>query len=107
MLIYDVLQTGGENATSRSELVMMTGLSEREVRRKIAMERQKGFLILSSTENGGGYFKLNPENPEELRRFIASMTSRGRKIFTALNAARSALAKIERNEIEGAGDGKG
>ena len=93
LCIYDLLATGEENALSRRQLAALLGISDRTVRYKIAAERRQGLLILSTTEGGGGYFKA--ANREELRRFVASMTSRGRETFAAVTAARKALAEME------------
>lgn len=94
--IYELLPEGQENAISRRELIALTGLTDRALRRKIADERRAGALILSSVESGSnGYFRPSPGNAGELRRYIASMTSRGRETFAVLKAARAALAEIE------------
>ena len=104
MKIYDLLPEGESNAVPRRELVAMTGLSDRELRRKIAAERKEGALILSLTDDKrGGYFKPTPGNAGELRRFISSMGSRGTQIFCAISAAKKALAEMEENEAGGGG----
>lgn len=95
--IVDILPVGEQNAVPRRQLASMMGISERHLRRRIAAERRAGALILSTTENGGGYFR--PGSVQELRRFVASMSSRGRETFAALEAARTAIA-----DTEGAGE---
>lgn len=105
MNIYDILPEGQENAVSRRQLMAMTGLSDRRLRRHIAAERRAGLLILSSTEKGGGYFRHTPGNAEELRRFIISMVNRGAETFAALRAAREALAEINARDEGGVEDG--
>ena len=102
MNIYDILPEGQQNAISRRELMTLTGLSDRALRLKIAAERRSGALILSSVEQGSsGYFKPEPGNAGELRRFIASMSHRGRETFAVLKAAKAALAEIESNSEGG------
>lgn len=104
MSIYDLLPEGQENAISRRDLIALTGMSDRALRKAIASERRAGALILSSVEYGSsGYFRPSQGNAGELRRYIASMTSRGRETFAVLKAAKAALAEIERSA---AGDGE-
>lgn len=106
MKIYDLLPEGHRNAVSRRQLMSITGLSDRALRLQIAAERRAGALILSSVEYGNsGYYRPEPGNAEELRRFIASMSSRGRETFAVLKAARMALADIEAGSEGGARDG--
>lgn len=106
MRIYDILPEGQQNAISRRELMALTGLSDRALRLKIADERRSGALILSSVEQGNsGYFRPEPGNAGELRRFIASMSHRGRETFAVLKAAKAALAEIEATVEGGAGNG--
>lgn len=102
MRIYDILPEGQKNAISRRELMTLTGLSDRALRLKIAAERRSGALILSSVEQGSsGYFRPEPGNAGELRRFIASMSHRGRETFAVLKATKAALAEIESNSEGG------
>lgn len=104
MSIYDLLQEGQENAISLRDLIVLTGMSDRALRKAIASERRAGALILSSVEYGSsGYFRPSQGNAGELRRYIASMTSRGRETFAVLKAAKAALAEIERS-AEGIGE---
>ncbi len=90
----DLLPGGEANAVPLRQLVAMTGLTEREVRRRIADERRAGALILSSVDpKTGGYYVA--QSADELRRFINSMSQRGRSTFAVLKAARAALAQLE------------
>lgn len=104
--IYDLLPVGENNAISRRELMNLTGMRDRELRLQITAERRAGALILSSVDSvRGGYFRPEPGNAAELRRFIVSMSSRGRSTFAVLKAARAALKELERLEAgEGAAE---
>ncbi len=94
--IYDLLPIGAENAVSRRQLSAMTGIPDRQLRRKIAAERIAGSLILSSTaEVGGGYYR--PGNTQELRRWVAMMQSRIAAILAVIRAAQEAIAAAEGN----------
>lgn len=92
--IYDLLPKGQDNAISRRNLMAITGMSDRTLRATIAAERRSGALIMSSTDTeNGGYYR--PANVEELRRFVASMTKRGKATFAAIEQAQKELEKIE------------
>ncbi len=107
MSIYEILPEGHRNAISKRDLIALTGMSDRTLRRRIAAERRAGALILSSTESGShGYFRPEPGNAEELRRYVISMTRRGCETFAALSAARAALKEIE-SAAKGGGRGGG
>lgn len=92
--IYDLLPVGSENAISRRQLMQITGLEDRKLRRKIEKERRAGALILSSSADmGGGYFR--PANAEELRRWIAMMEAHANSIATMLRAVKTGVAMEE------------
>lgn len=94
--IYELLPIGAENAVSRRELSSMTGIPDRQLRRKIAAERIAGLLILSSTaEVGGGYFR--PADTQELRRWVAMMTAHTNATLAVIRAAKEAIAAAEGN----------
>lgn len=87
--IFDMLPVGAECAISRRTLVALTGLSDRQLRRKIALERKAGALILSTTEGGGGYYRA--ASADELRRYVRSMHSRSKETLAAIRAAENFL----------------
>ena len=88
--ISSLLMHGCENGLHLSELVQITGWTEREVRRQIQFERKAGHLILSDCEHG--YFL--PGEISEVRRFIRSMSRRSREIAAISRAAEDTLAKL-------------
>lgn len=92
--ISDLLHPGRENGLTLRDLVRLTGLDEREVRRKIHAERKDcrdTNLIVS--DNHSGYFL--PERPDELKRFANSMAHRASEILKVARAAENALARME------------
>ena len=91
--IYDILPVGADHAVSRRELSALTGLPDRQLRRKIAEERRSGLLILSSSESNGGYYR--PADASELRRYVRSMQSRRRAILAAIESAQKAIYEEE------------
>ncbi len=84
--IADLLLYGQENALTLRHLEVITGLSSRSVRKRIAAERLEGTPILS--DNVRGYFL--PSCEEEKERFIRSMKHRAREIERAAEAIKKA-----------------
>lgn len=91
--IFDLLPVGAEYAISRRQLSAITGIPDRQLRRRIAQERRAGALILSSSEINGGYYKA--ASREELRRYVRSMQSRCKEILAVIRAAEEALQNYE------------
>ncbi len=84
--IAGLLLTGTENAVSRRDLIALTSLSDRELRRMIERERRAGALILSDNRNG--YFLAS--DPAEAQRFARSMRHRAREILRTARAIEGA-----------------
>lgn len=74
--ISDFLGHGQENAVPRRYLRQLTGLSDRELRRRIQEERLSGCPILS--DNQSGYYL--PADDGERARFVRSMRGRAQEI---------------------------
>ena len=97
-LISDLLHKGRNNGLTLQDLVKLTGMDERTIRRKIHVERKSGMLIMADCVHG--YFL--PEDTYDVRRFIHSMSNRSKEIAAVSRAAEDALAKMENQEqIEG------
>ena len=94
LFVFDLLHPGAENGTTLKELVNLTGLTDREVRRRIQSERKMGLLILSDNQNG--YFL--PETPDDIQRFARSMSRRAAEIARIARAAEAALADMAGQE---------
>ena len=93
-LISDLLHKGRNNGLTLQDLVKLTGMDERTIRRKIHVERKSGILIITDCVNG--YFL--PENSHDVKVFIRSMNGRAREIADISRAAEDALAKMENQE---------
>lgn len=97
-IVKEALQTGKENAISAHDLCTYLGFeSVRELQHEIARERKAGAVILSTCQDGGGYFL--PENDQEVRQFIRTLENRAKNTFAALRSARGFL-----RQQEGAGE---
>ena len=86
--ILDFIPIGKENAVSKQSLMMQTGLDERKVRLLIADARMQ-VTILSLSD--GGYFipdVNNPDDRDELFRFLKREESRLKSIGLHIKTAR-------------------
>lgn len=80
--IADLLHSGAENAISRRDLMAMTNLTDRELRRQIEAERRRGCPILS--DNAHGYFL--PGDSTERDRCVRSLRRRAEEIMETADA---------------------
>ncbi|MBM6885724.1 hypothetical protein [Pseudoflavonifractor phocaeensis] len=76
------LLAGQENGLHLSDLVRLTGWTEREVRHQIHLERRQHIPILSN--NKDGYFL--PGSPQERAACVRSMRHRAGEILAAARA---------------------
>ena len=91
MNISEFIPVGKENAISRSQLVKLTGLSDRIVRDMIALERRNTAIL--NLQNGAGYYIPSDSDRAEIERFIKQEEARAKSIFWSLRGAKSALRK--------------
>lgn len=90
-LISDLLHPGRENGLTRHDLAKITGLDEREIRRKIHAERKHGIPIIANCKDG--YYL--PENLQDIQLFARSMIHRAGEILAVARAAERAAAEAE------------
>lgn len=84
--ILAAIGDGAENARHKSELIRLTGMKDRELRKTIEFLRRQGIVIISDIN--GYYF---PSNIEELQAYINQESSRAKSVFYTLRAARQLL----------------
>ena len=77
--IASLLMEGRENGLHLSDLVRLTGWTEREVRQMIHQERRQGIPILSNSKDG--YYL--PGNEYERAECVRQMRGRAREILAA------------------------
>lgn len=87
--IYRILEDAKEPVT-RTQLMRMTGLCDREIRRKIRELRNAGANIMSSSSTAGYWLS---DSEYDLKRFDAEMKRRARAAFVA-------AANVRRNNDE-------
>lgn len=97
-LISEVLHKGRDNGLTIQDLVRLTNIDERTLRKKIQAERKSGILIMADCVHG--YFL--PADTADVRRFIHSMSNRAKEIAAISCAAETALAQMDGQEtLEG------
>lgn len=95
-MVADLLLRGKENATPVNVLCSRLNIRPREVRLRIAKERELGAVILSSS-TGGGYYL--PADRAEIEEFI-KVTNK--KAFSTLRTLRSAKELVKAmNQTDG------
>lgn len=94
-IIDPLLPIGKENAITTQELMRISGCgSSRELRQRIALERERGAIICSGS--GRGYWK--PKNRQEIQEFIKTMDARAWNTLKAAKGAKKALRTPEGQE---------
>lgn len=89
------LLEGKKNAITSQTLADLVGCkSVRELQQMIAEERARGVVILSTCQNGGGYFLPCGEKSEVIE-FIQTLQSRAENTLCALDSAKAYLKHIE------------
>ena len=95
MKITDYIPVGKANAVTRAELVALTGISDRRVRRLIAEARVRGVPIINNQDGRGYYIS---EDLQELRRQYGVNR---RRALSILRQQRYIRRKIEEVELRG------
>ena len=89
-LIYDLLPVGESNKISTHALMQLINEpTVKGLKNRIRAERMNGALILSTTKNGGGYYK--PMNDTEITEFIELYSHHAISIFAMLKTAKESL----------------
>ena len=95
--IYKLLPHGAGQAVSKTALMSLTGMGDRELRMQIQRERLAGYQILTDCTSGGYYL---PDNAEEVRDFVRSMRHRGAETIAVADAVeKSLLRNMEQSEV--------
>ena len=95
--VCDLLMEGKENAISSKELTVLLRMgSVRELQQEIARERAAGAVILSTCQEGGGYYL--PASGQEVKEFIRTLENRGKNTLAALRSARNYLRQQGDND---------
>lgn len=98
MEIRDLIPYGRENAVTRENLCILTGLNDRVVRNEIKKLR-RDMPILNLQDRSGYYMPRTDNDFElmELKRFINQESKRARSIFYSLKGAKEFLKENEKH----------
>ncbi len=77
MKLIDLIPIGKENAITRPDLIHLSGIPDRELRREIEALRMLGHPICND-QNGRGYYLA--DNAEDLQRWLRQEGSRAWRI---------------------------
>ena len=83
-MIYELLLEGKENKRSTQELIDKLNIDKRAFYNILRQERREGRIILSTKENGGGYWLWNGEDIQELKRYYKMHKSGAIDILSTL-----------------------
>lgn len=90
MNIVDFIPYGKENGVTRDQLKMLTGFTDRAVRKEIERLRTSGVCILNH-QNGTGYYRPNKDETAYVKRYIRQEESRLKSIRRGLRGANDFL----------------
>ena len=88
--ILSAIGEGQENAVHLSELIRISGMTDRELRKTIEYIRRQGIVIISG--NSGYYF---PADEAELKAFVRREEHRAKSIIVTLRPAKRYLYRIK------------
>ena len=89
MDIVDYIPFGRENAVTRTQLRIMTGLNDRKIRDKISEARRD--TVILNMQDGNGYFRPLPEERHLVEAYDKQETARLKSIGWSLKATRQML----------------
>ena len=97
-MIEKYLLEGKQNVIASQALADLAGCkSVRELQEVIAAERATGAVILSTCQNGSGYF-LPTGNKQEVIEFIHTLQRRAKNTLAAIKSAEAYLRQLEGSE---------
>lgn len=89
MSILDYIPYGENNAISREDLKQITGLTDRQMRKKIEIARETTPIL--NFQGGKGYFIPTETEQYLINKWIRQETSRAKRIFDGMRGAKKAM----------------
>ena len=89
MDIVDYIPFGRENAVTRAQLRIVTGLNDRQIREQISQARRD--TVILNMQDGTGYFRPLPEERHLVEAYDKQETARLKSIGWSLKATRQML----------------
>ena len=95
-MIEKFLLEGKQNAIASKTLADLIGCgSVRELQKVIASERGAGAGILSTGQDGGGYFLPSPGERHEVVEYIQTLRNRAMNTLGAIKSAEAYLQQLD------------
>ena len=94
-IIMNLIPVGHENAVTRQQLCISTGMNDRRIRKAIAEARRENIIL--NLQDGNGYYIPNMEDDvdkAELKKFVKQEEHRLKSIGWSLKAARRLNSEI-------------
>lgn len=94
-IIMNLIPVGHENAVTRQQLCISTGMNDRRIRKAIAEARRENIIL--NMQDGNGYYIPNMEDDvdkAELKKFVKQEEHRLKSIGWSLKAARRLNSEI-------------
>lgn len=88
--ILNYILVGKENAITRKELEIKTGMTDRQVREAIA-EARRDVTILNDQDGKGYYVPVYGIDNDRVKRYVKQEEARAKSIFCNLKGAREFL----------------
>lgn len=89
MSILDYIPYGENNAISREDLKQITGLTDRQMRKKIEIARETTPIL--NFQGGKGYFIPTETEQHLIIKWLRQETNRAKRIFDGMRGARKAV----------------
>ena len=99
-MITELLKEGRENAVPAEDLMMILNITPRKLFEQIRAERRDGSLILSTKDNGGGYWLWDGSNFKELEQYYKMQRSGAVDVLATLKPVYKILKEHEREGNE-------
>lgn len=98
MDILDYIRKGGENAITREELCIITGLDDADMRKLIAKARREGTPIINA-QDGRGYYIPTTSELDKAKRQYEQERKRAMKILIANKGLGKWLADVQAGRL--------
>jgi hypothetical protein len=89
MEIADFIPFGHDNGVTARELSQITGITERKIRDRIALERHN--VVILNLQDGQGYFRPTEDEKSLVWEWVRQEENRLRSIGYGLKAARKVV----------------
>ena len=99
MSIIDLIPIGHDNAVTKKQLMIQTGLDERTIRKEIEEARQSGHII-TNLQDGAGYFVPAPEEIALAEAQYKQERARALNILKSNMAINSWIADVKAGRIQ-------